>query len=172
MPSRKIQTTDSQLNRRLVEEEVKIILPGLILSGLAAGGILLAAGEAAQSKPAAEPEHIVVQHILISFAGKLPGKNITRTPEDAKKLAYEVLARAKKGESFDALVKQYTDDSFPGTYGMANLGVQAAGGEAPRNRMVRAFGDVGFKLKPGEIGIADYDTTTSPYGYHIIKRIS
>ena len=43
--------------------------------------------------------------------------------------------------------------------------------ETPRGKMVQAFGDIGFALKVGEIGIADYDTKTSPFGYHIIKRI-
>jgi len=40
----------------------------------------------------------------------------------------------------------------------------------PRNQMVPAFGDIGFKLQVGEIGIANYDKTTSPFGWHIIKR--
>ncbi len=137
----------------------------------ACSGLALAAGEAPQSQTAAEPEHIVVQHILISFAGKLPGKDVTRTQEEAKKLAYEVLEQARKGEDYDALVQKYTDDKAPGIYGMANLGVTPGAGEYPRNRMVAAFGDVGFKLQVGEIGIADFDPKTSPYGYHIIKRI-
>jgi len=131
----------------------------------------LAAADAPQSQPAAEPEHIQVQHILIAFAGKLPGKQVTRTQEEAKTLAYEILERARKGEDYDALVVKYTDDSAPGLYGMSNLNVTPASGEYPRNRMVAAFGDVGFKLKVGEIGIADYDAKTSPYGYHIIKRV-
>jgi parvulin-like peptidyl-prolyl isomerase len=37
--------------------------------------------------------------------------------------------------------------------------------------MVPAFGNVGFALKVGEIGIADYDPHTSPFGWHIIKRL-
>ena len=151
---------------------MKIILSGLVMLGLSAASILLAAGDPPQAQPAAEPEHILVQHILISFAGKLPGRNVTRTAEEAKKLAYEVLARAKKGEAFDALVKQYTEDAYPGKYGMANLNVAPADGESGRNRMVAAFGDVGFKLKVGEIGIADFDAKSSPYGYHIIKRLN
>jgi len=149
---------------------VKPIAAALVMAA-ACTGLALAAQEAPQSQPAAEPEHIVVQHILISFAGKLPGKDVTRTQEEAKKLAYEVLERARKGEDYDALVAKYTDDQAPGVYGMANLGVTPRAGEYPRNRMVAAFGDVGFKLKVGDIGIADFDAKTSPYGYHIIKRI-
>ena len=118
-----------------------------------------------------EADHITIQHVLIGFAGSVPGKNITRTQDEAKKLAEEILARAKKGESFDELVKQYTDDSAPGIYSMANNGVTPAGGEYPRGRMVPAFGDAGFPLQVGEIGMASYDKTKSPFGWHIVKRV-
>jgi hypothetical protein len=37
--------------------------------------------------------------------------------------------------------------------------------------MIPAFGNVGFALKVGEIGIASYDEQSSPYGWHIIKRL-
>jgi parvulin-like peptidyl-prolyl isomerase len=37
--------------------------------------------------------------------------------------------------------------------------------------MVPAFGDVGFALPPGQIGMAEYDPVKSPYGWHIIKRL-
>jgi foldase protein PrsA len=122
-------------------------------------------------KPAVEPQHVQVQHILIGFAGSIPGKGITRTKEEAKKLAYEILSRAQKGEDYDALVRQYTDDSPPGIYGMSGNGVAPAAGEYPRSGMVPAFGNVGFAISPGNIGIADYDPQTSPYGWHIIKRL-
>jgi hypothetical protein len=117
------------------------------------------------------PAHITVQHILIGFSGSVPGKNITRSRDEAKTLAYQVLERAKKGEDFDALVQQYTDDSPPGIYRMSGSGVPAGQGEYSRDSMVPAFGNVGFKLQVGEIGIADYDQTSSPFGWHIIKRI-
>jgi hypothetical protein len=122
-------------------------------------------------KPATIPEHVKVQQILIGFAGSVPGKGITRTKEEAKKLAYEVLEWARKGVDFDALVKQYTDDSPPGIYGMSGIGVAPGAGEYSRDQMVAAFGNVGFAISPGSIGIADYDPRTSPYGWHIIKRL-
>ena len=122
-------------------------------------------------KPAVEPEHVQVQHILIGFAGSIPGKGITRTKEEAKKLAYEILEKARSGEDFDALVRQYTEDSPPGIYGMSGKGVSPGQGEYPRDQMVPAFGNVGFAISPGNIGIADYDPQTSPYGWHIIKRL-
>jgi parvulin-like peptidyl-prolyl isomerase len=37
--------------------------------------------------------------------------------------------------------------------------------------MVPAFGDAGFPLKVGEIGMADFDPQKSPYGWHIVKRL-
>ncbi|MFQ5628530.1 MAG: peptidylprolyl isomerase, partial [bacterium] len=117
-----------------------------------------------------EPKRIEVQHILISFQGRRT--KATRSQADAQLLAIEVLAKAQSGEDFDALVKEYTDDAFPGRYKMTNLGVvpdPARGREFPREQMVGAFGDVGFKLKIGEIGMANYNNRTSPYGWHIIK---
>lgn len=41
----------------------------------------------------------------------------------------------------------------------------------PREDMAPAFGNVGFALKVGEVGMAPYDKTTSPFGIHIIKRL-
>jgi len=130
------------------------------------------------TKPAGQDDHITVQHILIGFKDAVgfqgqgaPGKAGTRTQEDARKLAYELLDRVKAGEDFEKLMKEHSDDTGPGTYGMANTGVQPATGEADREGMVAAFGNVGFGLKVGEVGMADYDQQTSPFGYHIIKRI-
>jgi len=138
----------------------------------AATSVLAEGGKPAPSSAAAkQPEHITIQHVLIGFVGTVPGKNITRTQDEAKKLAEDVLARAKKGENFDALVKQYTDDSAPGIYSMANHGVAPGQGEYARAGMVPAFGDAGFPLAIGEIGMAAYDKTSSPFGWHIVKRI-
>ena len=123
-------------------------------------------------QPATEPQHIQVQHILIGFSGSVPGKNITRSQAEAKTLAYQILDRARAGEDFDGLVRQYTDDSPPGIYSMSGTGVAPlSADEFARDRMVPAFGNVGFAISPGNIGIADYDATASPYGWHIIKRL-
>lgn len=39
-----------------------------------------------------------------------------------------------------------------------------------RSEMMPAFGNVGFKLQVGEVGIANFDAKDSAYGWHIIKR--
>jgi len=117
----------------------------------------------------AEPDHIQVAHVLISFAGA--GTEATRSKADAEKLANDVLARAKKGEDFHKLIKELSDDSGDGVYGMANVKAKPNPGEYPRQGMVAAFGDVGFKLEVGGIGMSNFDPRTSPYGWHIIKRL-
>jgi parvulin-like peptidyl-prolyl isomerase len=119
----------------------------------------------------------VVDHILIGVEnpkappGEFSGK---RAAPAAKKLAYELFEKLKAGSDWAAAKKEYSEDGEPGQpggpYGMANYGVKPATGERARTGMVPAFGNVGFKLAVGEIGIADYDTKNSPFGFHIIKR--
>ena len=120
-----------------------------------------------------EPDRVAVQHILISFKGSIPKPTVTRTREEAQKLAQEVFERAKKGEDFDALVKKYTDDEYPGIYRMSNIGIapDPSNQEYSRAGMVKGFGDVSFSLAVGGIGMAEYDPQKSKYGWHIIKRI-
>ncbi|MAU93464.1 MAG: hypothetical protein CMJ93_04580 [Planctomycetes bacterium] len=40
----------------------------------------------------------------------------------------------------------------------------------PRGQMVAGFGNIGFNLEVGEIGISNFDKIDSPFGWHIIKR--
>jgi len=120
-----------------------------------------------------EPDRVTVQHILIAFKGSIPKEDVTRTRDEAELLAKEIFERAKKGEDFDALVKKYTDDQYPGIYKMSNIDItfDKTKEEYSRARMVKSFGDVSFKLEVNDIGLADYDPETSKYGWHIIKRI-
>jgi hypothetical protein len=128
------------------------------------------AARPAPAAPVAEPEHITVAHVLISFAGTRTAA--TRSKAEAEKLAGEVLARAQKGEDFDKLMKDLSDDTGGGVYSMANRGVRKSNpDEFNRDDMVAAFGDVGFKLSVGAIGMSDYDARKSPFGWHIIKRL-
>jgi|GEM_PF-198110 len=130
------------------------------------------------SRMAGQPERITVQHILIGFEGSLPGKDVTRSKMEAEQLASELLKRALAGEDFDALVKEFTDDEHPGIYQMANFhSIPDTTPEVtadkifPRGGMVRGFGDVGFLLEVGQVGMSEYSAAKSKYGWHIIKRI-
>ncbi len=124
-----------------------------------------------------EPDRVTVQNILVGFKdaagfqGNAPAKAKTRTQEQARTLAYDLLNRVKGGADFDGLVKEFSDDSFPGVYSMANTRINPVGDEVKREAIVQAFGDLSFRLQVGEVGITDYDKQTSPYGYHIIKRL-
>lgn len=94
---------------------------------------------------------------------------MSRSQAEAEQLAAELFCRAEAGEDFDTLVKEHTDDSHPGIYGMVN-GAATKGWYA-RNRMVSAFGDVGWRLQVGELGVAPFDTSASPFGWHLIRRV-
>ncbi len=105
---------------------------------------------------------VKVQHCLISFQGA-PRIDQTRSQEAAEKLTGQLLKRIEGGDAdFDAVVAQNTDDSHPGIYEMTR---------ASRGTMVPAFGDIGWRLQVGEVGVAAYNQQKSPYGWHIIKRL-
>jgi parvulin-like peptidyl-prolyl isomerase len=120
------------------------------------------------AKPECDAQEIQVQHLLVSFnlAG-IPG--IVRTKEQAEEFASELWAEIQAGTDFDKLVKKNTDDSHPGVYSMTTgkpgAGVYARGG------MVAAFGNIGWRLEVGAVGVAGFDQGTSPYGWHIIRRL-
>jgi parvulin-like peptidyl-prolyl isomerase len=137
------------------------------------GFALLLMGALSAFGQAWEPDRVTVQHILIAFKGTIPDSKIERSKEETEVLVAEIYERARKGEDFDALVKQYTNDQYPGIYNLVNTGIEliASDKEFARGRMVKAFGDVSFGLRVGEIGLAPYDPETSKYGWHIIKRI-
>ncbi|NOT29085.1 MAG: hypothetical protein HOP15_01415 [Planctomycetes bacterium] len=121
-----------------------------------------AAVKVLMAKPEQAVEKIEMQHILIAFQGAPRMSGITRSKDEAKALAQTVYAEAMGGGDFDALVKQYTNDSAPGIYPVTKAG---------RTEWVKGFGDVGFRLKVGEIGVSPWDATASPFGWHIIKRL-
>ena len=130
--------------------------------------------EAASASKASksEPDYITVQHCLIGFSGSVPGKPISRSKEEARALATQLLADVRAGANFDEVIRKNTNDSPPGIYKLANYGKMVIGkGTFERDGMVPAFGNTGFPLQVGEFGLAEFDPRESPYGWHIIKRI-
>ena len=113
------------------------------------------------SKAEQPDEAITVQHVLIAFKGTgVP--NVTRTKEEAKVLAEQLWAEAVGGADFKAMMQKHSNDTGGGEYPMTKKG---------RAAMVAAFGNVGFRLAVGELGVAPFEPKTSPYGWHIIKRV-
>ena len=116
------------------------------------------------------PDRITVDHILIAV--KSPRMPDGQAPEAAKALADDILKQLEAGADWADLKPKYSADPAPGgPYALANHDVTPGSGEYPRAGMVPAFGDVGFGLEIGEIGIAAYDPEASPFGYHLIKRV-
>lgn len=129
----------------------------------------------AETTPAApEPDYVTVDHILIGVKGPGRSSGFPHTAAEAKTLAYDLLEKLEAGANWADVKQKYSDDKqngiAGGPYAMANRGVAPRPGEYERTGMVPAFGDVGFALKVGEMRVADHGPT-SPYGYHIIKRI-
>ena len=85
-----------------------------------------------------ELELIEVRHILISYQGA-HGSTQTRTQEEARELAEQVLRRAKKGEDFADLAREYSDSTS------AKEGDRI--GEIARGMTVPAFDHAAFSLE-------------------------
>jgi hypothetical protein len=96
---------------------------------------------------------------------------IPRTRAEAESLAESLLVQAWAGADFDSLVEVRSDADYPGIFALANHDVPPDSGEYRRATFVQRFGDVSFCLSPGNIDLADYDPLTSPYGWHLIKRL-
>jgi hypothetical protein len=103
-------------------------------------------------------EQISCSHILIAYKGA-NNATATRTKEDAKKLAEDLLKKCKEENAdFAAIAKENSDDGSK-----ANGGDLGAFG---KGAMVKPFEEAAFALKPNDIsGLVE-----SPFGFHIIKR--
>ena len=98
---------------------------------------------------------VTVRHILLITKDKTePEKNETRRKME------KILDRARRGEDFSALARQYSED--PGSKDNGGLYEQFSRGD-----MIKPFEDAAFTLPIGEIsGIVETE-----HGYHIIKII-
>ena len=81
-------------------------------------------GPRPEKMPNGEPSVITVKHVLIGFEGAQRSDQ-KRSKAEAQKLAYEILGRAKSGEDFDKLMKEFSNDPGGGTYTLVNNGVTA-----------------------------------------------
>ena len=98
------------------------------------------------------PEEVTAQHILFKTDGKTPEQI-----EAIRKKATEVLDRAKKGEDFAKLAKEFSEDTSASRGGTL--------GTFGRGQMVPEFERVAFTLGAGAIS----DLVTTQFGFHIIK---
>jgi peptidyl-prolyl cis-trans isomerase D len=95
-------------------------------------------------------EQVRASHILFNTAG--------RNEADVQKKAEEVLKRARAGEDFAALAREFSEDE----------GSKVNGGDLNffgRGQMVPEFEQAAFNAQPGTIT----DLVKSQFGFHIIK---
>jgi peptidyl-prolyl cis-trans isomerase D len=101
-----------------------------------------------------EAKQLKARHILFYLAGDASED----TEKAVKEKAASVLAKARAGEDFSTLAREYSEDTTTRENG-GDLGYFQEG------QMVAAFEEAAFKLKKDEIS----DLVRTTYGYHIIK---
>jgi peptidyl-prolyl cis-trans isomerase C len=105
-----------------------------------------------------KPEMVRASHILLMTIDPATRSELADDKKAAKrKQMDDLLKRARGGEDFAKMAKEYSED--PGS--------KDRGGEYtfPRGQMDPAFEAAAFALKTNEVS----DVITSSYGYHIIK---
>ncbi len=102
-------------------------------------------------------DEIHARHILIQWEG-IPRAEAKRTKDQALVLAGNISERLKKGEDFESLANQFTEDPSGKNNG-GDLGWFSWG------KMVPPFQEVAFALSPGEVS----DIVETQFGFHIIK---
>ncbi len=107
------------------------------------------------------PDSVKASHILIPFIGsQRVAPNVTRTEDEAKKLADSILTVVKRSKSkFGSLAKTLSSDKGSG----------AKDGDLDwfnYTRMTPAFRDFCFEGKKG-----DLEVVKTPFGFHIIKIV-
>jgi parvulin-like peptidyl-prolyl isomerase len=96
-----------------------------------------------------------VRHILIMAQGKSDTEKQT-----IREKLEKILKRARNGEDFSELAKQYSED--PGSSKQGGIYK-----DFTRGKMVKPFEDASFSLDAGEIS----DIVETEYGYHIIQVV-
>jgi parvulin-like peptidyl-prolyl isomerase len=115
-----------------------------------------------------EPEMVHVSHILISTQDPSTRSDIPDDKKTAKrKLAEDILKRAKSGEDWGKLVKEYSEDPGSKDKGGEYTFARASATVDPTRAMVKEFEDASFALNTNQIS----EIVTTSYGYHIIKLL-
>ncbi|MEE8105053.1 MAG: peptidylprolyl isomerase [Planctomycetota bacterium] len=137
-------------------------------------------------RTAGDADRVVILDILISFRGADSKIKATRTKEEAKALADEVLHKfTTERMSFTELAEFHSDHRHPATgqltyiYSLTNYGVKPKPvGEYAREQLHTGWGDVAFGLRLGGAVVAAHSMRESavngramlPDGWHVMYR--
>lgn len=142
------------------DEIIETILSSQLYSSKVTEGIDVAEPSDDEKKQFFKDNYLRAKHVLIMTTDQTTGAELDDEKKaEAEKKANEVLEKAKNGEDFDALVKEYNED--PG------MEAQPDGYVFTDGVMMKEFEDATKSIEPGEITMCQTD-----YGYHIIKRLS
>lgn len=107
-----------------------------------------------------EPKTVDARHVLIAFQGaERADESVSRTKDEAKKLAEDVRDKALSGESLALLAAEYSDEP----------GAENTKGDIGRvdadSSFVKPFKDAALALNENEIS----DVIETQFGFHIIQ---
>lgn len=107
-------------------------------------------------------KEVSVSHILVSYKGaERAEETVTRSKDEAEKLAKEIKAKIAKGEEFATLAKEFSDD----------VSNKDKGGKLDKS--VTGAGDYVYDFEQAALKLAKNGDTSEPvpteFGFHIIK---
>jgi peptidyl-prolyl cis-trans isomerase C len=113
-----------------------------------------------------QPETVHVRHILLLTMDPTTRAPLPDDEVNAKrKQIDDILTRARAGEDFGALVKEYSED--PGSKDTGGEYTFARASADPSHAMDPAFEAAAFSLETNQIS----DVVTTAYGFHIIQLL-
>jgi len=119
------------------------------------------------------PERIPFDQILVAFEGSFGKADVHRSRDEARSLAHTLFERLRSGADFEVLKQEYSDER---SHGVALGPWVAVRGDitartAEEIKPFPGLAAVLFGLRPGEVGLAEYDPVRCPTGWFIVKRL-
>ncbi|NUN15128.1 MAG: peptidylprolyl isomerase [Myxococcales bacterium] len=108
-----------------------------------------------------EVKHILIgwRELAASYRGQMDPRAAARTKSEADALVVTLLTRLKNGDTFDALMVEYSEDAGSATTAKSYMVTEDAA-------LVPPFKNLALRLHNNEVGLVE-----TAYGWHIIKRI-
>jgi parvulin-like peptidyl-prolyl isomerase len=132
--------------------------PSAAASGNAAE--CFATANAKRARFSGEPAKIGVKHVLVKYKGsKNAAASISRTREEACQRAIEARDKIRGGAEWDAVVKDYSDETGAATRA-GSLGT------VERKDLAKPFADAAFELSVNMLS----DVVETEFGFHVITR--